>query len=143
MRLVTKNIFSSFPRKSCTRSVLTQVSKGTSHFQQPNEYRFRNVMIHPSGVYNRCSFVSEDTLTSVRNDGTVFLAVRTRTSYEKVVIQSKTVLGKAEPTTFEFRPIAVVQTGEASALFVERIYNILSESSCEFSSFAKNFFFFN
>ena len=95
-------------------------------------------MIYPSGVYNRCSFVSEDTLASVGDAGTVFLAVRIRTSYETVVIQI--TIGKKEPTTFEFRPIAVEQTGEASALFVERInYNNtvdLSESSSEFISFA-------
>ena len=111
--------------------------------QQPNKYLFRNVMIHPTGVYNRCSFVSEDTLTSVGDDGTVFLAVRNRTSHENVVIQSKTVLGKAESTTFMFKPIAIEQTGETSALFVERnnIINAvdLNESSYEFSSFAQHF----
>ena len=43
--------------------------------QQPNEDHFRNVVIHPTAVHNRCPFVSEDTLTSVGDDGTVFLAV--------------------------------------------------------------------
>ena len=72
--------------------------------QQPNAYLLRNVMIHHGGVYNRCSFVSEDTPTSLVDDGSVFLAVRNRTSHEKVIIHSETVLGKAAPTTFEFRP---------------------------------------
>ena len=45
-------------------------------YQQPNEYRFRNVMIRPSGVHNRRPFVSEDTFTSVGDEGTIFLAVR-------------------------------------------------------------------
>ena len=129
-----KVVLGPFERKLVSAPVISQ---------QPNEYRFRNVMIHPSGVYNRCFFVSEDTLTTVGDEGMVFLAVRNRTSYEKVVIYSKTVLDKAEPTTFEFRPIAVEQTGEASALFIERNNNMnafdLSESSSEFSSFAQNF----
>ena len=111
-----KVVFGPFVRKLVRAQVISQ---------QPNECRFCNVKIHPSGVYNRCLFVSEDTLTSVGDDGTVFLAVTYRTSHEKVIIQSKTVLGKAEPTTFEFRPIAVEQTGEVSALFVERIINML------------------
>ena len=69
------------------------------------------------------------------------------TSIENVVIQSKTVLGKAELTIFMFKPIAIEQTWEASVLFVDRNNNInaidFSESSSEFSSFAQNFFIFN
>ena len=33
--------------------------------QQFNEYRFCNVMIHPTGAHNPRPFVSEDALTSV------------------------------------------------------------------------------
>ena len=57
-------------------------------------------MIHPSGVHNLCPFVSENTLTSVEEDGTVFLAVRNRTANENLILHRKTVLGKAQPTTF-------------------------------------------
>ena len=110
--------------------------------QNPNEYLFRNVMIHPSRVHNNSSFVSEDTLTSVGPDGTVFLAVRNRTANENLTIQSKTVLGKAAPTTFMFRPIPVDQTDKLSVSFAQRGNNInivdLSYTSTEFSSFAQN-----
>ena len=111
--------------------------------QDPNEYLFRTTMIRPSGVHNKCSFVSEDTLTSVGEDGTVFIAVRNRTANENLTLQNKTVLGKAEPTTFVFRPILVYQTDEISVTSVERVNNInvvdLSDTSNEFSSFAQNF----
>ena len=100
-------------------------------------------MIHPCGVHNRCSFVSKDTQTSVGSDGTVFLAVRNKTPLENITIQSKTVLGKAEPTIFVFEPIAIEQPDEASALSVEqtnRIHTIdLSDTSSEFSWFDQIF----
>ena len=64
-----KVVLGPFERKLVRAQVITQ---------NPNEYRFRNVMIRPSGVYNRSSFVSEDTLTSVEDDGTIYLAVRTK-----------------------------------------------------------------
>ena len=73
----------------------------------------------------------------------MFLAVRNKTSHENITIQSKTVLGKAEPTTFVFETITVEQLGKTSSLFVEqtnRIHAIdLSDTSSEFSSFAQNF----
>ena len=48
--------------------------------QNPNEYLYRNVMIHPSGVHTRSPFVLGNTLTSVGEDGIVFLPVRNRTT---------------------------------------------------------------
>ena len=111
--------------------------------QDTNEYLFRNVMIRPSGVHNKCSFVSENTLTTVGEDGMVFLAVRNRTANENLTLQNKTVLGKAEPTTFVFKPILVDQTDETSVTSVEHVNNInvvdLSDTSTEFCSFAQNF----
>ena len=109
--------------------------------QNPNENFYRNVMIHPSGVHNRSQFVSENTLTSVGEDVTVFLAVRNRTSNENLILHSKTVLGKAQPTTFLFTPIMVNQTGKNPVLFVEHVNNIdvVDLSDTEFSSFAQNF----
>ena len=80
--------------------------------QNPNEYHNRNVMIHTSGVHTRSPFVSESTLTSVGEDGIVFLAVRNQTANENWILHSKTVLGKAQPTSFMFRPIMVDQTGK-------------------------------
>ena len=130
-----KVIIGPFERKLVRAEVITQ---------QPNEYRFGNLMIRPGGVHNRSPFVSEDTLTSVGDDGTVSLAVRNHTSREKMSFQTKTVLCKAELTTFVFRPIAVDQTNEASVLFVKQFDNIgavdLSDTISGFSSFAQNCF---
>ena len=123
-----------FERKLVRAQVITQ---------DPNKYRFRNVMIRPSGVYDRSSFVSEDTLTSVGEDGTVYLAIRNKTANENLQIPSKTVLGKAEPTIFMFEPATVDQTDGTSMPLVEHV-NIIrfvnfSDTSSEFSSFAQNF----
>ena len=96
-----KVVIGPFERKLIRAHVITQ---------NPNEYLFRNVMIHTSGVHNKYSIVSEDTLTSVGPDGTVFLGVRNRTANENLKLQSKSVLGEAAPTTFVFRPIPVDQT---------------------------------
>ena len=108
--------------------------------QDPNEYCFHNVMLRPSGVYNRNSFVSEDTLTSVGDDGTVYLAIRNKTANENLQILIKTVLGKAEPTVFMFEPVTVDQTDGTSMSLVEHGNNIrivnFSDTSSEFSSFA-------
>ena len=110
--------------------------------QHPKEYHFRNVMIRPSGEHNRCPFVSEDTLTSVGDHGTVIIAVRNWTSSENIILQNKTILGKAEPATFVFRPIAVDQTDRASITIVEQVNKLyavdLSDTSTEFISFAQN-----
>ena len=126
-----KVVLGPFERKLIRAHVITQ---------NPNEYLFRNVMIHPSGLHNKYSFVSEDTLTSVGPDSTVFLTVRNRTANENLTIQSKTVLGKAAPTTFVFRPIPVDQTDKLSVSLVERVNNLIivdfSDTSTEFISFA-------
>ena len=129
-----KVVLGHFKRKLVRAQVITQ---------DPNEYRFRNVMIRPSGVYNRSSFVSEDTLTSVGDDGTIYLAVRNKTAIENLQIPSRTFLGKAEPTVFKFRTIPVDQTDRTSMLLIEQVNNInivdLDDTSSEFSSFAQNF----
>ena len=123
-----------FERKLVRAEVITQ---------DPNEYRFRNVMIRPSGVYNRSSFVSEDTLTSVGDNGAVYLAIRYKTANENLQIPSKTVLGKAEPTVFMFQPVTVDQTDGTSMRLVEHVNKIrtinFSDTSSELSSFAQNF----
>ena len=129
-----KVVLGPFERKLVRAQVITQ---------DPNDYRFRNVMIRPSGVYNRSSFVSEDTLTSVGDDGTIYLAVRNKTAIENLQIPSRTFLGKAEPTVFKFRPIPVDQTDRTSMPLIEQVNNInivdLDDTSSEFSSFAQNF----
>ena len=130
-----KVVLGPFERKLVRAQVITQ---------NPNEYHFRNVMIRPSGVYNRSSFVSEDTLTSVGDDGTIYLAVRNKTSIENLQFPSRTFLGKAEPTVFKFRPIPVDQTDRTSMPpLIEQVNNInivdLDDTSSEFSSFAQNF----
>ena len=100
-------------------------------------------MIPLSGVYHRRSFVSEDTLTSVGDDGTVYLAIRNKTANKNLQIPSKTVLGKAEPIVFTFRPVMVDPTDGTSVPCVEHVNNInivnFSDTSRDFSSFAQNF----
>ena len=101
-------------------------------------------MIRPLGVHKRCPFVSEDTLTSVGDEGIVFIAVRNTAAFENVTIPTKTVLGKAEPTNFVLQPVAADTATEIDkSLFeqVNRVYRdeCLSETSSEFSSFAQNF----
>ena len=112
--------------------------------QKPNEYHFRNVMILPRGVQKRDPFVSEDTLTSVGDEGTVFLAVRNTTSFEKVIINNRTVLGTAEPTNFVFQPVTTVSAAGSDVPLLEQINKVhatdlLSDTSSEFSSFDQNF----
>ena len=92
--------------------------------QHPNEYHFRIVMIRPRGVHKRDPFVSEDTLTSVGYEGTVFLAVRNTTSFEKVAINNRTVLGTAEPTNFVFKPVATVSAAGSDIPLVEQINKV-------------------
>ena len=128
-----KVVIGPFERKLVRAQVITQ---------DPNQYRFRNVMIRPGGMYNRNSFISEDTLTSVGDDGTVYLAKRNKTATENLQIPSKTVLGKAEPTIF-FRPVSVDQADATSMPLIEQVNNVnivdLDDTSSEFSSFAQNF----
>ena len=114
--------------------------------QQANKYRFCNVMIHPYAT--KCPFVSEDTLTSVGDVGTVFYSIRNKTATNNVtrstVIVQKRTIGKAELKTFVFEPIFAEQRGEASALPFEQTNRIrtvvLNNTSSELSSFARNFF---
>ena len=112
--------------------------------QKQNEYLFRNVMIRPQGVYKRSPFVSEDTLTSVGDEGIVFIAVRNTTPSENVTIQTKTVLGKAEPTNFVLQPVAADTATEIDKPLFEQVNRVyteewLNETSSEYSSFAQNF----
>ena len=65
-------------------------------------------------------FVPEDRLTFVGADGTVFLSLRNMAATYNVVIKNKTVIGKAELTTFVFEPIFIEQRGKASGLPLEK-----------------------
>ena len=103
-----KVILGPFERKLVRAQVISQ---------HPNEYHFRNVMIRTRGVHKRDPFVSEETLTSVGDEVTVFLAVRNTTSFEKVTINNETVLGKAEPTNFVFQPVAAYLVAETDVPF--------------------------
>ena len=112
--------------------------------QKHNEYLFRNVMIRPLGVHKRCPFVSEDTLTSVGDEGIVFIAVRNTATFENVTIPTKTVLGKAEPTNFVLQPVAADTATEIDKPLFEQVNRVytdewLNETSSEYSSFAQNF----
>ena len=110
---------------------------------QSNEFHFRNVMVQPSSSKSNAIFVSEDTLTSVGEDGEVFLAQWNQTSKEEVRIRKQTVIGKAALTTFVLNSVSLLNENESLKSSVEIVNqvrtNIDLETSSEFSSFAQNF----
>ena len=123
-----------FERKVVRAKIITQ---------QPNEFHFRNVMVHPCSIRSNSLFDSEDTLTSVGEDGVVLLALRNQTAKEGVRIKEQTVVGKAVLTNFVFNSVPIQDTREASKLsaeFVNQVHRDLDlDTSSEFSSFAQNF----
>ena len=111
--------------------------------QHPDEFQFRNVMVHSCSMKSSSVFVSKDTLTSVGERGIIFVALRNQTDKKRVRIKKQTVIGKAMLTTFVLNPVSMQSICEASKLtkeFVNRIHkdNDLDTSS-EYSSFAQNF----
>ena len=123
-----------FERKVVRAKIITQ---------QPNEFHLRNVMVHPCSIRSNSLFDSEDTLTSVGEDGVVFLALRNQTAKEGVRIKEQTVVGKAVLTNFVFNSVPIQDSREASKLsaeFVNQVHRDLDlDTSSEFSSFAQNF----
>ena len=123
-----------FERKVVRAKIITQ---------RPNVFHFRNVMVNPCNVKSNAVFVSEDTLTSVGEDGVVFLALKNQTAKEGVRIKEQTVIGKAVLTTFVFNSVPIQDSREASKLsaeFVNQVHRDLDlDTSSEFSSFAQNF----
>ena len=123
-----------FERKVVRAKIITQ---------QPNEFHFRNVMVHPCSIRSNSLFDSEDTLTSEGEDGVVFLALRNQTAKEGVRIKEQTVVGKAVLTNFVFNSVPIQDSREASKLsaeFVNQVHRDLDlDTSSEFSSFAQNF----
>ena len=123
-----------FERKVVRAKIITQ---------QPNEFHFSNVMVHPCSIRSNSLFDSEDTLTSVGEDGVVFLALRNQTAKEGVRIKEQTVVGKAVLTNFVFNSVPIQDSREASKLsaeFVNQVHRDLDlDTSSEFSSFAQNF----
>ena len=123
-----------FERKVVRAKIITQ---------QPNEFHFRNVMVHPCSIRSNSLFDSEDTLTSVGEDGVVFLALRNQTAKEGVRIKEQTVVGKAVLTNFVLNSVPIQDSREASKLsaeFVNQVHRDLDlDTSSEFSSFAQNF----
>ena len=123
-----------FERKVVRAKIITQ---------QPNEFHFRNVIVHPCSIRSNSLFDSEDTLTSVGEDGVVFLALRNQTAKEGVRIKEQTVAGKAVLTNFVFNSVPIQDSREASKLsaeFVNQVHRDLDlDTNSEFSSFAQNF----
>ena len=120
-----------FERKIVRAKIITQ---------QPDDFLFRNVMVHPCNIKSRSIFVSEDTLTSVGEQGTIFVALRNQTDKERVRIKAQTVIGKAVLTIFVLNSVPLQNNGEASKLsagYVHQIQqNVDMDTSSEFSSFA-------
>ena len=123
-----------FERKVVRAKIITQ---------QPDEFHFRNVMVHSCSMKSSSVFVSEDTLTSVGEGGIVFIALQNQTDKERVRIKEQTVIGKAMLTTFVLNPVPMQSVCEAPKLtkeFVNRIHkDIYLDTSSEYSSFAQNF----
>ena len=114
--------------------------------QQHNKFHyrnFRNVMVHPCSCKSNSSFVSEDTLTSVGEDGIDFLALRTQTADERIRIREQTVVGKAVLTNFVLNSIPIEDNCDAwklSAGFLNQMHrNLDMYTSLELSSFAETF----
>ena len=115
--------------------------------QQPKEFCFRNVMIHPLNFKSNTIFVTEDTLTSVGEDDVIFLALRNQTANERVKMKGQTVLEKAVLTSFVFNFVPIKEKSEALKLpveFINRVHsNIDLDTSSELSSFAQSFITFD
>ena len=109
--------------------------------QQPNEFHFRNVMVHPCSDKSNALFVSEDTLTSMGEDGVLYFAIRNQTDEEVVKIKAQTVVGKAVLTNFVFNSVPIQDSLEASKFSaVNQVHRDLDlDTSSELSSFAQNF----
>ena len=123
-----------FERKVVRAKIITQ---------QPDEFHFRNVMVHSCSMKSSSVFLSEDTLTSVGEEGIVFIALQNQTDNERVRIKEQTVIGKAMLTTFVLNHVLMQSVCEASKLtkeFVNRIHKDIDlDTSSEYSSFAQNF----
>ena len=118
-------VLGKFERKKVRAKVLTQ------HI---NEHHFRIVMVPPCWSYAKYRFVSEDTLTSVGQDETEFLAVRNKTATENV---------RKELTAFLLKPASVKTRSETFALpsaQVNQVQVALNDTKSEFSSLRKTNF---
>ena len=104
-----------FERKVVRAKIITQ---------QPNEFHFRNVMVHPCNVKSNAVFVSEDTLSSVGKDGVVYLAIRNQTDKAVVKIKEQTVVGNAVLTNFVFNSVRQdsLEASKLSAEFVNQVH---------------------
>ena len=123
-----------FERKIVRAKIITQ---------QPDEFHFRNVMVHSCSMKSKSVFVSEDTLTSVGEEGLIFVALRNQTDKERVRIKAQTVIGKAVLTTFVLNSVPLQNKGDDSKLSVEFVNQVHKDidmdTSSEYSSFAQNF----
>ena len=64
-------------------------------------------------------FVSEDTLTSVAEEGIIFLALRNQFDEEQIRIKDQTLIGKAALTTLVLNSVTMQNQSEASKLSID------------------------
>ena len=121
-----------FERKVMRAKIITQ---------QPNEFHFRNVMVHPCNVKSNAVFVSDDTLTSVGEDDVLYLAIRNQTNKEVDKIKGRTVVGNAVLTNIVYNSVPIQDSLEASKLSAELVNQVHRDldldTNSEFSSLRK------
>ena len=129
-----KVILGPFERKIVRAKIITQ---------QPDEFLFRNVMVHSCSMRSKSVFVSEDTLTSVGAEGIIFVALQNQTDKERVRVKEQTVIGKAALITFVLNSLPMQNRGDASKLSVDFVNQVQQDidmdTSSEFTSFAQYF----
>ena len=129
-----KVILGPFERKIVRAKIITQ---------QPDEFLFRNVMVHSCSMRSKSVFVSEDTLTSLGAEGIIFVALQNQTDKESVRVKEQTVIGKAALITFVLNSLPMQNRGDASKLSVDFVNQVQQDidmdTSSEFTSFAQYF----
>ena len=76
-------------------------------------------MVYSCSMKSNSVFVSEDTLTSVGEEGIIFLALRNQIDKERIRIKKQIVIGKAALTTFVLKSVPMQKKCEASKFSVE------------------------
>ena len=85
---------------SSEEEVLHSLVHTTIRDKKEKKFHFRNVMMHPYGAQIDSPFVLEDTLTSVGEEGVLFLALQNQVWSDRVQVKTPTVKGKAVLTKY-------------------------------------------
>ena len=95
--------------------------------------------MHTHNITIDSPFVLEGTLTSVGEDGVVYLALRNQTSKERVRVKVQRAAGKAVLASFVLNSVYVEDNIEATKLLIEFVNKAHEELNLDdTSSFARN-----